>query len=52
MNQKWSSGVLAVAIVSGAMVSTGCGGERQSETLSAEVIASTELASLNIEGMT
>lgn len=52
MNNRWSRGALAMGIVGAALLGVGCGGERQPETLSAEVIASTALANLNIEGMT
>lgn len=52
MNSKWLRGALALGLAGGALLAGGCGGERQPEALSAEVIASTELANLNIEGMT
>ncbi len=52
MNDNWLPGALALAITGGALLGAGCGGERPSEAMSAEVIATTELASLSIEGMT
>ena len=52
MNNKWVRGAVALGIAGGALLAVGCGGERQPEALSAEVVASTELANLDIEGMT
>ena len=52
MSNKWVRDALALGIAGGALLAAGCGGERQPEALSAEMVASTELANLNIEGMT